>query len=305
MKYDLEADWNLLDTCNYRCTYCFLSIDRLGSKVRVHARPEEWRSAFDRVGGVWLLHLTGGEPSIYPDIVELCATLTQKHYISFNSNLTNASIRRLAERIDPSRVAFINAGFHSEERDRRSGHADFLRNAEALRARNFPLIVSIVATPRVLDRLPEVTSLLAPIGLVPVPKLLRGRFEGRQYPQDYTESEKERFRTFAAAARESYRELLSRMGERPSIDMFDDDQYLGGLPEFGGKPCHAGAKFVKIGPSGRVLRCGPRSSELGNLLEGTFVPSSEPRPCDTRACFYFCLKYTETRPAGIEAARAA
>ena len=29
-KYDIEADWQLLNTCNYRCEYCFFPDAVLG-----------------------------------------------------------------------------------------------------------------------------------------------------------------------------------------------------------------------------------------------------------------------------------
>ncbi len=210
MRYDLEADWHLLDTCNYRCSYCFYSPETLGRKLRVFATPAQWSSALDQTGLTWLLHLTGGEPSIYPDFAEFCAALTQKHYVSFNTNLASHAIANLAQQVDPSRVSFVNAGFHTKERDLRNGQALFLRNAELLRAKGFPLIVSIVATPDALACFSEAVALLRPIGLYPVPKLLRGHFEGRLYPEAYSATDKARFRFVAVAARE----LLSGIPER-------------------------------------------------------------------------------------------
>ena len=72
MKYDIEADWHLLDTCNYSCSYCFFGPEVLKSKLRKYAAPSDWQSAFDVTGNIWLLHMTGGEPSIYSDFAELC-----------------------------------------------------------------------------------------------------------------------------------------------------------------------------------------------------------------------------------------
>ena len=102
MNYGIEGDWQLLNTCNYRCKYCFFSGDQLGEKLRVFTSPAEWRSAFDATNQTWLLHLTGGEPSIYPNFAELCEQLTVHHYISLNSNLTNASFAEFVRRVDPS-----------------------------------------------------------------------------------------------------------------------------------------------------------------------------------------------------------
>jgi molybdenum cofactor biosynthesis enzyme MoaA len=112
MNYTIEADWHMLDTCNYRCAYCFFGPETLGAKLRTFSDPEGWSSAFDATGAIWLLHMTGGEPSIYPDFVELCERLTARHFISINSNLTHASLGDFSRRIDPSRVSFINAGLH-------------------------------------------------------------------------------------------------------------------------------------------------------------------------------------------------
>lgn len=87
MKYAIEADWHLLDTCNYRCAYCFFGPATLGTKLRTFCDPKGWSSAFEASGSIWLLHMTGGEPSIYPNFVELCEQLTVRQFISqFQSN---------------------------------------------------------------------------------------------------------------------------------------------------------------------------------------------------------------------------
>lgn len=95
-EHDVECDWNLLSTCNYRCAYCFHSPEVLGSKLETFATPDEWRAAFDATGKRWLIHITGGEPTVYPDFLELCEALTQRHCISINTNLSQPVIRKLA-----------------------------------------------------------------------------------------------------------------------------------------------------------------------------------------------------------------
>lgn len=292
MRYDLEADWILLNTCNYRCSYCFFSAPVLGSKLRTFATPQEWRSAFDATGNVWLLHITGGEPSIYPEFVELCRGLTERHYISINSNLTGSSLAEFAQHIDRRRVSFINAGLHLEERETRFGHAKFLRHADIFRSKGFPILVSLVATPTALARFEEAIALLEPVGLFPIPKLLRGPFEGQLYPNAYSQLDKKRFRLFSEEARKFYEPLLAGMAHLPSIYMFNDDEYLDAEPSYSGVPCDAGYRFVSIRPNGDVLRCGPVWN-LGNILGGTFVRRSGPAPCNSKHCFYFCQKYTQ------------
>ena len=296
MKYDVEADWKLLNTCNFRCSYCFISPELLGGKMRVAAGPQAWRSAFERTGKTWLLHLTGGEPSLYIDFVELCRALTETHYISLNSNLSGRAIAAFADIVDPTRVSFINAGLHLEERESRGAHRSFVQNAAALKSRGFPIFVSLVATPSALRRFDEAAALLAPVGLFPAPKLLRERFEGQTYPDAYTDEDKALFRSLAIAAREAYWPFLTGIREAPSIDVFDDDELLGGEPSYVGRSCAAGSRFISIEPDGEVFRCSAKT-RLGNLLDGSFEPLPGPAACDTRFCPYWCRKYAEPMAA--------
>jgi MoaA/NifB/PqqE/SkfB family radical SAM enzyme len=292
VRYDIEADWQLLNTCNFRCDYCFFPHELLGEKLRLFATPEEWQAAFDATGNTWLLHITGGEPSVYPKFTELCAALTKKHFLSINSNLTHPVYRRFSEQIDPARISFINAGLHLGERESRAAIEAYLKNLGGLKARGFPVFASCVATPEMLDRFEEAVELLEPLGLYPIPKLLRGGYGGQFFPNAYRDQQKARFKHHAAAARAFHASTLSGRPEPPSINMFNDDQFMEAEPNFTGAACEAGRKFVHIEPNGDVHRCSPKLA-LGNLLESTFAPLASARACDTSYCFYFCLKYAD------------
>lgn len=271
--------------------YCFNDPAALASKMRTFASVDAWRDAFDTTRLTWLAHITGGEPSAYPDFVELCSALTAKHYISLNSNLTHRSLAMFAEVIDPARVSFINAGLHMEERQRRAGMDVFLRNADTLRAAGFRILISAVATPAVLERFEEAVSLLAPLQLFPIPKLMRGQVGGRSYPKAYTAEDKARFRKYSRLAREFYRDLPVMGAEPPSLDMLHDDAYVDDLPDFTGQLCLAGRKFVQLNANGDVFRCGGKNSQ-GNLLHGTFARRRDAEPCSSTHCYYFCNKYS-------------
>lgn len=301
MRHDIEGDWLLFRTCNYRCDYCFLPASVLGEKVQIHATPAEWRAAFDRTGKTWLLHMTGGEPSHYPDFIELAATLTERHFMSLNSNLTGPAIERFAERIDPARVSFVNAGLHPAERERRKGLGVFLRHAEKLRARGFPIMVTVVATPAVLRNFEAIIDALRPIGLRPIPKMLQGKHGNGRYPESYTEEERDLFRRYSEAAEGSYPHLFGGGRERPSIDPTLGRGHLAKTPDYLGRMCSAGQEFVMIGPRGNVFRCGGGAT-MGNLLAGSVRFESKAAPCDRAHCFYFCEKFT-SRAAAREAER--
>ena len=265
--------------------------------MRTFASVDAWRAAFDASGKIWLAHITGGEPSAYRDFVELCEAITVNHYISQNSNLTHRSLAKFAKSINPSRVSFINAGLHLEERQRRSGTDAFLRNADELRSAGFRILVSLVATPSVLARFEEAITLLKTVQLFPIPKLMRGRVDGISYPTAYTADDKSRFRVYSQLAREFYSALPSRVVEPPSLDMLHDDAYVDGLPDFTGRICEAGRKFVQLESNGDVFRCGGKDFQ-GNLLDGSFVRRVHPAPCNSVHCYYFCNKYVDKNTRG-------
>lgn len=285
MRYDVEADWTLLRTCNFRCDYCFSPAGAEGDGVSA----ARWQRAFDATGLVWLLNLTGGEPALHPDFAELCERLTRNHVLSLNTNLTPLAIRRFAERVDPARVSVVHAAFHPHERQRRNGLAAFLDHAALLRERGFRLLVSVVATPQVLARFDEVAGLLAPHGLVAAPKILRGVYQGRVYPDAYTESERWHFRQACALARDAYAPMLAATAERPTVDPLDDDRHLDREPDYRGRPCAIGRRFFRIAPGGGIHDC--NRAALGNLLDGLPPLHSDPVTCDGRFCHYFCRKY--------------
>jgi Radical SAM superfamily len=205
LHYDVEADWTLLTSCNYRCSYCFYSPEKLSTPLQIHASTEQWADGFDSTGKTWLIHITGGEPTIYPGFVNLCRNLSQKHYISFNSNLSGNCCEAFMETIDPQRVSFVHAALHYEEREKKKSLDLFIRRVQNFRLSGFNVMLTIVMTPDVIRLYPEISARLAPHGLSCIPKIMRGRtWNGNKYPEAYTEVEKMLFRRYLTAAARSY-----------------------------------------------------------------------------------------------------
>lgn len=232
VKYDIEADWMLLTACNFRCTYCFFSPAVLGSGLSVHGTPFEWKEGFDGTGKTWLIHITGGEPAIYPGFSDLCELLSQKHYLSINSNLTHRSIDALVERVNPERVLYINTGLHHEERQKKGSLAVFIDRVHALQKSRFNVLVSLVMTPQMVNLFSSISKGLASHNVYLIPKVLRGVYEGKRYPAAYSNGEKSRILQYLTEARECYRTVIDRMEEPASIDMFSDDRFLNGIPDY-------------------------------------------------------------------------
>ncbi len=305
----VEADWTLLHTCNFRCDYCFVPVPLLSEKIRVSATNEQWAAAFDQHDVTWQIHMTGGEPSAYPGFVDLCARLTQNNFISLNSNLTNKSLLEFADRIDPDGVIFINAGLHHKERSNRSLVPAFIERARHLSSRGFNVMVTAVMSAEFLEVANDVRRELAHSGIVLVPKILRGSFDGKQWPHAYTAGQRSEILALLDLSEPELQKVSDRGGQQLSIDVRHDRQLLGegqGLMfkvrdivsqtaamdnMFRGKPCGAGLSFVSITPSGDVYRCSSKRP-LGNLLNGSFAFMNKAERCDTTYCPYFCFKHT-------------
>ena len=305
----VEADWTLLHTCNFRCDYCFVPVPLLSEKIRVRATNEQWAAAFDRHGVTWQIHMTGGEPSAYPHFTDLCARLTQNNVISLNSNLTNKSLLEFANKIDPSRVVFINAGLHHKERASRNLVPAFVERARYLSSKGFNVMVTAVMSIEFLSVADDVRRELARSGIVLVPKILRGSFDGKQWPHAYTAGQRSKLFAMLDAAVPELEKISDRGGSQLSIDLRHDRELLGegqGMAfklrdmvsqtaamdkMFRGKPCGAGLSFVSITPGGDVYRCSSKRL-LGNLLTGSFAFMQKPERCDTTYCPYFCFKHT-------------
>lgn len=294
LHYDVEADWNLLYTCNFRCNYCFFPPQILGSKLQIHSDPDGWARAFESTQRTWLLHITGGEPTIYPRFPELCARLSERHFLSINSNLSHSSIEGLIDLVDPGRIHFINAALHVEERLKRGGFDLFMAWVKRLRQAGFSVMASLVMTPERIVDFPEFEEIFASHGLALHPKVLRGQHAGRAFPESYSRGDRVMLHQFIARAAAFAAFEFQPMGEAATIDLFTEASLVDGRKDYTGQLCASGSRFVRIEPEGSVFRCGT-TELLGNLLKKTLRLLPSPRVCDTRYCPYFCEKYTQQK----------
>jgi len=291
MKYEVEADWILLKTCNFRCTYCLCGQASLSSKLVTYGTHQQWVDAFRATGKIWLLHITGGEPGIYPDFLGLCENLSKGHYLSINSNLSNPSIIHFAERMNPERVHYINAALHPDERQKKSSYDIFIKHVQKLQQHHFNVLVSTVMTPPMVKEFPNLSERFASEGVFLLPKVMRGEYLGNKYPESYAEGERALILEHMINAAAQYSPVIERMGEAATIDMFADRRFLDKIPDYRGRLCGSGYNFVTIKPDGQVIRCGS-GKVLGNLLSKDVKFLRSPIACDTSYCPYFCEKYT-------------
>jgi organic radical activating enzyme len=291
MDIVIEADWILLSTCNFRCHYCFWTPNQLSSRIIPPGSIDEAAQFFDDTQFTWLLHLTGGEPFIYPGFIELCKKLTRHHFISLNTNLSLPGISRFVDCVDPQRVVYVNAGLHALERNRHRGMPIFIENASRLQEKGFRFFISLVMHPDQFYLFDRLFKQFQELEMVLVPKVFQGVYQDKSFPAAYSPEEKRRFKEYSLAAED----LLSKSGEWantiPTINLSLDRDFIDhGLPDFRGKLCLAGNQFVRIRENGDIRRCGP-SDVLGNWVNRSFERRPGPSVCREVECPYFCIKY--------------
>lgn len=263
--------WFMLDACNFSCAYCFR---RFGDKQAAEAGSRFARvdcgdvaRRFDDTGFGWRVYMTGGEPLLYPGFLDLAAALTQRHIISFSTSLALPVADRLADTMDPRRVALIDVSLHILEREKDAAGLDSLvRRFTHLRSAGFNLRLSYVAYPPLLARMESDFCRLAKQGISVEPRVFQGKHEGRRYPRDYSPAD---------------RDLLLRLGLNPLGCAVLDKRNC-----WLGRKCQAGWRTFIMDPLGQVTRCHSLDQSYGNLFDGTFRPADcrAIRRCTARKC---------------------
>jgi MoaA/NifB/PqqE/SkfB family radical SAM enzyme len=251
--------WNINTTCNYRCSYCTQRF--LDDRRRWLRDGESFIKGFARLEGRWEVKISGGEPFLHPNLLEIVAGLREiGHAVSVVTNFS-ATRRLLSSFLEAAGAALhiFSASLHLEYMGSPEGLEAFIGKAVWFQGRlpeGASFNVTTVATRASLPRLDELAGLFARHGL---------RFKLQPEKQDrevieYTEEE---------------RSLLLRLGGHNGLGEV--------APSFRGKPCWAGSRYFTLDDKGNAWRCYParrfRKQYLGNFLDGTFKLSRGPSPC--------------------------
>lgn len=296
IQYDILADWLINSYCNFACEYC------PQVKTRRHKKESAGRREIDAISDffdstqlTWLIHMSGGEPLLHPEFVALCRLLTKTHYISINSNMSLKTWDAFMRSMDPERVAFIHASLHYSELTKRRSLPEFLRTTRAVQAAGFSAYVTQVFYPPIIKEFGEIFSYFHRNGIIVHPKIFRGFYRGRLYPQEYSESDRRVFTEFCDRA--------SSMDELPDtpINPDLDSKSLQGFLSFKGSACLAGKRYVRIGYEGNIYRCSMAGSAIGNIFQKKFARLTEAEVCPYRLCpcSYFGLEFANGQPKTV------
>ncbi len=262
-KGEFMVSWFINDNCNFSCNYC-------GHYNRKPVSPkydiQHIAQSFDVFGDCGHIIITGGEPFLYPGFIDLCKLLTEKHYLSINTNLSQASIKDFAEQISHERIIMINAGVHYDYRiDNKIGMDNFIKLYKILSNKNFNVVGSYVIHPaKILQGIKNI-QFLKQLGLTNISaKTYYGTYDGKNYPSAYTQMEIDLISSYM-------------------LQGLDMPEYLK-YTCFKNKFCLTGKDFFSIEHTGEVLRCNTDKQSYGNLFEKTFIPSKTAEKCTQSTC---------------------
>jgi pyruvate-formate lyase-activating enzyme len=262
--------WRLNQACNFDCAYCFREgVDT--ERRREHPEcgrysPSEIASFFDSTGRTWRIHMTGGEPFLYPKFVELARALSQRHQLTINTNLFTPNVRDFADSVPADRIHGIYATAHIEELDKRPGGMErFAQNCICLQDRGFAVRLKYIAWPPFLSRMETDIAYFQSKGIERIEtKIFRGRYAGRSYPKHYTRRERKRLKSGNLS---HYEQAI-----------------LSEKPDFQGRVCMAGHRAFNMDIGGNLSRCCTISESYGNLFEQDYRLDGPPTPCPVNNC---------------------
>ncbi len=287
--YDLVAIWNLNRACNFRCSYCYNPLNERKDYSMVGDKDiNKIINGFNKTGKKWLICMSGGEPFLHPNFVELCRRLTKKHHISINTNLS-LNIDEFCKKIDPKKVEFIHCALHLAERKKLNLVGDFIKKIKELEKSGFNVYVTQVMTPEAIKNFRKIFNFFLKEGIIIMPKIMRGVYRLRKYPFGYTKKQK--------AIINHYIYIIKKLDKKSKIKKehidpsFLDKKFMFNYVSWKGKTCLAGKSCFLIKQDGSGYRCPDINSYLGNIYKNSFVPLKNSIKCNSELCTCIFLGY--------------
>jgi MoaA/NifB/PqqE/SkfB family radical SAM enzyme len=236
--------------------------------------------------------MTGGEPTIIPRFIDLAVAMSQWHGVSFDTNLSweMDQLKEFCDRM-PTREVSLDISFHPAAASVES----ILEKAAFLRDRGFQYVCRLVGFPPLLPQVEGFRRRFEDAGLKFVVNPFQGIYQGRKYPDSYSDEERRVMSGIAQPFRD---------GPRADPDQSFYVEHILEMharsPE--GKLCRSGQVYCRVMHDGVVYRCQPYESRgwepLGSLLDENFALRAAPAPCRSTWCEFEYKYVIEPDPVG-------
>jgi radical SAM protein with 4Fe4S-binding SPASM domain len=268
-RLPLMGSLELTYRCNLECVQCYCNLPPHDQKARSQELSlAEIRDMIDQVadeGCLWLL-LTGGEPLLRPDFLEVYQHAKRAGMLVTlftNGTLVNAEIADYLAEWPPRKVEITLHGVTRETFERvtrvAGSYDRCMRGIQHLLERDVPLSLKTTVTRLNLDELWETKEYVEGLGVKHrFDAMLIPRFDGSKQPYEVRLSPEELVQ-LDMADEERWREL-ERLGDRLWGVVRGDDLYV----------CGAGERSFHIDPYGRLGLCTISRAHTYDLRQGSF-----------------------------------
>lgn len=267
--YRVFFTWDIHYLCNYKCSYCNAQKPEQDNFIAArYIGVSKWLEIWEEISrkyGTCQIQLTGGEPFVYPNAMELVIKLSKIHTLEFSTNFS-WDIEPFIANVSPDR-ARVGISFHPEFEK----FNNFISKALKLKKCGFEVWMNYVAYPPILKDMPKYKQEAEKLGISFSILPFTGSFENRSFPDEYSKDE----------IKIMYGDGIIKDYNKKTIEWKTSDK----KNSTKGKLCRMGQMYAKIHPNGNVYRCcGENSKMLGNLIDGTFKLLDEPAACESNQC---------------------
>ncbi len=171
-RYFPKASWSITGKCNYNCKHCFMAKDN--ERIMTEFSHSEWLRTLDELDkcGVQYITLTGGEPLLHPDFMDIVREINRRGMTLRHLNTNGALItKQLLDElrslgIKPlMKISFDCIGHHDWMRGQNGAEKRTLDAIELCIANDFPVYVQTCIHRLNVDSLYDTAVLLAKMGV--------------------------------------------------------------------------------------------------------------------------------------------
>lgn len=264
LPYQAWLHWDPTPKCNLACSYCFTRTDRADNKYKKETmllsflkkqgttqtlpqvepiNIEKAMLCLEKPEKIFRISFTGGgEPFLVPNLAEFCSILAQKHFVSFNTNLTSPQIKALAKNVHKEKLIYIIASLHFYELQRKNLFNAYLENYYLCKDAGYDIRTNEVAHPALKKDVRYLKKTLSKKGVSLGFDPFIGYFKGKKYPEAYTTEELELFE-------------LQHLQKNKAF--FHQNKEL----------CNAGYNIAYIDSTGTIYQCPGIHKKIGHIYK--------------------------------------
>ncbi len=276
---------NLTKRCNLKCDHCYLDATTKAGGGSDELSTEECYRLIDQIAEVnkgCLLVITGGEPLVRPDILDIARHAVKLGFIvvfGTNGMLINDRMAKTLVEIGVMGVGIsidsLNPDKHDHFRGVPGAFASALAGIEACKRNGLQFQVHFSAQPMNYQELPAVVEWAHTLGA----RVLNVFFmvcTGRgEELTDITPQQYEEVLGYLVDCQDQYKDMLVRARCAPHFKRLayekDPNSPLTKATGYMGGGCLAGTNYARVTPNGELTPCPYMPLSAGNVRETSFA----------------------------------